>query len=61
MIFREFFPRGLTAADELDRAALGTRPTMSHLTARVEVENLLAAMGLAAVTEEVTIADRDAA
>jgi chromosome partitioning protein len=41
-IFREFYPRGLTAVDELDALMLGTRPTMSHATARLEMENLLA-------------------
>jgi chromosome partitioning protein len=53
VIFREFFPRGLTTLDDLDEATLGTRPTLSHMTARMEVENLLNAMGLgdAAVTE----------
>jgi chromosome partitioning protein len=46
MIFREFFPRGLTALDDLDEATLGTRPTMSHATARREVANLISAMGI---------------
>jgi chromosome partitioning protein len=44
LIFREFFPRGLTALDELSEAALGTRPTLSHLTARQEVQELIAAL-----------------
>jgi chromosome partitioning protein len=46
VIFREFFPRGLTAIDNLDAATLGTRPTMSHASARFEIEALLTAMGL---------------
>jgi chromosome partitioning protein len=46
VIFREFYPRGLTAVDDLDEITLGTRPTMSHVTARLEIENLLSAMGL---------------
>jgi chromosome partitioning protein len=37
----------LTAVDDLDEITLGTRPTMSHVTARLEIENLLGAMGLA--------------
>ena len=41
MIFREFFPCGLTALDDLDEVTLGTRPTMSHATARLEVANLV--------------------
>jgi chromosome partitioning protein len=53
-IFREFYPRGLTAVDDLDELTLGTRPTMSHATARLEMENLLATIGLgdAAATGE---------
>jgi chromosome partitioning protein len=47
LIFREFYPRGLTAVDDLDEITLGTRPTMSHVTARLEIENLLGAIGLA--------------
>jgi chromosome partitioning protein len=42
MIFREFYPRGLTALDDVNEATLGTRPTLSHVTARHEVTNLLA-------------------
>jgi chromosome partitioning protein len=41
VIFREFYPRGLTALDTLDEDTLGTRPSMSHVTAREEVETLL--------------------
>lgn len=41
VVYREFFPRGLTALDSLDEATLGMRPNMSHLTAREEVIALL--------------------
>jgi chromosome partitioning protein len=41
VVYREFFPRGLTALDDLDEAVLGTRPNMSHVTAREEVIQLL--------------------
>jgi chromosome partitioning protein len=41
VVYREFFPRGLTALDDLDEATLGTRPNMSHITAREEVIQLL--------------------
>ena len=63
VIFREFYPRGLTALDDLDETTLGTRPTMSHVTARQEVENLLAAMrlGEATATEQAGAAKRAAA
>jgi len=46
VVYREFFPRGLTALDNLDEVTLGTRPSMSHVTARQEVETLLAALRL---------------
>jgi len=41
VVYREFFPRGLTALDDLDEATLGQRPSMSHVTAREEVLDLL--------------------
>ena len=41
VIYREFFPRGLTALDDLDKATLGTRPSKSHVAAREEVISLL--------------------
>jgi chromosome partitioning protein len=41
VVYREFFPRGLTALDDLDESTLGTRPNMSHITAREEVVALL--------------------
>ena len=40
VVYREFFPRGLTALDDLDEATLGTRPSMGHVSAR-EVTSLL--------------------
>jgi chromosome partitioning protein len=63
VIFREFYPRGLTAVDDLDEITLGTRPTMSHVTARLEIENLLGTIGLGGAMAEDAIVDhtRDAA
>lgn len=46
LIFREFYPRGLTAFDDVREKTLGTRPTMSHAIARQEVQGLLDAMAL---------------
>ena len=46
MVYREFFPRSLTALDTIDESTLGTRPNMSHVTARQEVQGLLAALRL---------------
>jgi chromosome partitioning protein len=45
-VFREFFPRGLTALDELDEVTLGTRPSLNHVSAREEVLALLAHLKL---------------
>ncbi len=33
VVYREFFPRGLTALDDLDETTLGTWPNMSHVIA----------------------------
>jgi chromosome partitioning protein len=41
VVYREFFPRGLTALDDIDEATLGTRPNRGHVTAREEVTSLL--------------------
>jgi chromosome partitioning protein len=46
VVYREFFPRGLSALDDLDEQTLGTHPSVAHLTARQEVEALLAALRL---------------
>jgi chromosome partitioning protein len=51
VIFREFFPRGLTAVDDLDEITLGARPTMSHVTARLEIESLLNTLRLGSVLD----------
>jgi chromosome partitioning protein len=60
LIFREFYPRGLTAADALDAETLGMRPTMSHVTAQLEVQGLLAAL-LGKPAEAVVSAAEEAA
>lgn len=46
VIYREFFPRGLTALDNLDEETLGTRPSLAHVTAQQEVMELLTALKL---------------
>jgi chromosome partitioning protein len=46
VVYREFFPRGLSALDDLDEDTLGTRPSLTHVSARQEVEALLAALKL---------------
>src|SRR5689334_12499771 len=46
VVYRELFPRGLTALDQLDEVTLGARPSLSHVTARQEVRTLLEALRL---------------
>jgi chromosome partitioning protein len=46
VIYREFFPRGLTALDQINEATLGTRPNLAHVTARQEVMGLIEALKL---------------
>src|SRR5262245_28480120 len=46
VIFREFFPVGLTAFDQLDELVMGANSTMSRLMARVEVRELIERIGL---------------
>jgi chromosome partitioning protein len=46
VVYREFFPRGLTALDDLTEDTLGARPTTSHDTARDEVRGLIEALRL---------------
>ena len=41
VVYREFFPRGLTALDDLDEITLGTKPSQAHITARQEVQALM--------------------
>jgi chromosome partitioning protein len=58
VIFREFYPRGLTAVDDIDELTLGTRPTMSHVSARLEMLNLLTSIGLGNAMTAGEIAER---
>ena len=46
VIYRELFPRGLSALDRLDEPTLGTRPRLFHLTACSEVVSLIKALKL---------------
>lgn len=45
-IYREFFPQGLTALDDLQEAALGARPDRSYLPGREDVERLVESLRL---------------
>ena len=46
VVFRELFPKGLTALDDLDTILPNKRGNASHLSARQEVRNLIAALKL---------------
>jgi len=46
VVYRELFPRGLTALDPMDDATLGARPNLSHRSAREEVRAVLDALKL---------------
>jgi chromosome partitioning protein len=46
VVFREFFPIGLTAIDDFDTHVLGTKPTLSHLAARQEIRQLISTLRL---------------
>jgi chromosome partitioning protein len=61
VIFREFYARGLTALDNLDAKTLGLRPTLSNVTARLEIETLLGALGLGSAGGGTIAEKRDAA
>jgi chromosome partitioning protein len=61
VIFREFYSRGLTALDTLDAKILGSQPTESHASARIEVTTLLQAIGLRSSEGAETQPDRTAA
>ena len=46
MIFRELFPTGLTALDDLEAANLGRKPSSSFMPARQEVRALISSLRL---------------
>jgi len=48
VVFRELFPRGLTALDTLNKRLLGGEPTLSHLSARGDIRALLECLDLPA-------------
>lgn len=44
VIYRELFPRGLTALDPIDEQVLGAKPSPSHRAAQEEVRTLIGAL-----------------
>ena len=46
VVYRELFPRGLTALDQLEEETLGSQSSMSHVSAQEEVSQLLSMLKL---------------
>jgi chromosome partitioning protein len=46
VVYREYFPRGLTALDDIEEATLGPRNGSSRVTARDEVKRLIDSLKL---------------
>ncbi|MCC6890738.1 MAG: AAA family ATPase [Hyphomicrobiales bacterium] len=46
LVYREFFPRGLTAMDPIDEETLGAKPSLAHVSARDEVMALVTSLKL---------------
>jgi chromosome partitioning protein len=53
VVYREFFPLGLTTFDSFETSLLGVKPSMSHVLARLEVRQLITALGLPIKAEDV--------
>lgn len=58
VIFREFFPVGLTAFDPLDENRLGLRANLAHVMARAEVRDLMKDIGLLPSDEKLDFESR---
>ena len=46
VVYREFFPLGLTTFDSFATSQVGVKPNVSHVLARLEVRQLIATLGL---------------
>jgi chromosome partitioning protein len=58
VIYREFFPVGLTAFDPLDEARLGLKANLAHVMARSEVRDLMQDLGLLPSEEKLDFESR---
>jgi chromosome partitioning protein len=54
-VFREFFPFGLTAFDQVHEPALDAGPGMSHVMARMEVRELVEEIGILASAPSIAL------
>ncbi len=52
VVYREFFPLGLTTFDSFETSLLGVKPSMSHVVARLEVRQLITALNLPLAASE---------
>jgi len=50
LVYRDFFPRGLTALDNLEAITRGERPSLLQVTARQDVWSLIDAMSCQLMT-----------
>src|SRR5262249_61127360 len=58
VIYREFFPVGLTAFDPLDEARLGLKANLAHVMARAEVRDLMQDIGVLPTDEKLDFESR---
>jgi chromosome partitioning protein len=58
VIYREFFPVGLTAFDPLDESRLGLKANLAHVMARSEVRDLVRDIGLLPLEEKLDFESR---
>jgi chromosome partitioning protein len=57
VVYREFFPLGLTTFDSFETSQLGIKPSISHVLARLEVRQLITALALPIYSESPATAD----
>jgi chromosome partitioning protein len=57
VVYREFFPLGLTMFDSFETSQLGIKPSISHVLARLEVRQLITALALPLSSESPATAD----
>jgi chromosome partitioning protein len=56
VVYREFFPLGLTTFDSFATSRVGVKPNVSHVLARLEVRQLIATLGLPLKPTDDTVA-----
>jgi chromosome partitioning protein len=56
VVYREFFPLGLTTFDSFATSRVGVKPNVSHVLARLEVRQLITTLGLPLKLADDTVA-----